>query len=109
MLRSLTSIRPRGLPRQPRLAQGRERNPLVEHMETVALDLVEEGLINRRHHQPRSLRSAVADRETREGHAIHFSCTDHLLAHQCLERGGKASVENVAVGYAMLRQLVLRE
>src|SRR4051812_23530861 len=52
-----------GLPRNPQLAQRRERDALREHVEAVAADLVQQRAVDRRHHQARPLRLAVFTRQ----------------------------------------------
>src|SRR5712691_8900333 len=54
-----------GPPRDPELADRRERGALLEHLEAVAGDLVEQRPVDRRHHEARSLCVPVLRRQER--------------------------------------------
>src|SRR5689334_793981 len=60
-----------GLPRQPELAQRRERDALVQDVEVVARDLVEQGAVDRGHHQAGPLGASVFFRQQGQGLVVH--------------------------------------
>src|SRR5215470_4107576 len=55
-----TLVRPRRLPCEPGLREWRQRDALVEDAIAVALDLVEQAPIDRRHDEPRTLGTTIA-------------------------------------------------
>src|SRR5215469_12257065 len=101
------SIRPRGLPREPRLGERGERNALLEHAEAVALDLFEEPSINRGHDQSGPLRAPIDARERAKRAGVPRSGTCDLMRHQRGERGGRAPVEDIAGRHAEPIKLIL--
>src|SRR5688572_516862 len=104
----LLSLDP-GLPGNPQLAHRRERNALRQHAAAVAPDLLEQGLVDRRHDDAGALRAAVLRGQLLEGGAVIVLRALDLERHQPLEIVGFAPLQDVGLAHAVARQLVERE
>src|SRR5688572_7943492 len=87
-----------GAPSEPELADRRERNALIQHAEVVAPDLLEQGVINGRHDEARTLRALVLGGQGRKSLAIVLFRAIRLRAHERHERRRMPRVQNVFVG-----------
>ncbi len=76
------------LPRQPQLAQGRERDSLVQHLELVPLDFPQQGPVDAGHHQAGFLCPPLFVREQGQGLVIEAMGAFGLEAHQRRETVG---------------------
>src|SRR5439155_4076111 len=103
------SICPRCLPRDPRLAKRRQRDPAVEDQEVVALDLGEQRLVDRPGDQPRPLRAPVTRGQRRECPRVEAARKLDLVRHQGFETRAGAAREQILRLDAEARQFVLRQ
>lgn len=84
-----------GLPGQPQLAHGRQRNALVQHLPVVALDFVEQRMVDGRHHQPGPLGAPVRLGQGLHRLAVQPAGALGLKAHQRAEAFGMDAVEDI--------------
>src|SRR3954463_1490907 len=88
------------LPRDPELAQRRERDAPVEHLEAVGADLAQERAVDRRHDEARALVAAVLGRELRLGLRVISIGALGLELHEAAEAVARAPREDVLGAHA---------
>src|SRR6266566_4013114 len=104
--RALTSgflVRPRGFPRDPCLTQRRQADAAIEHAVTAAGDLLEQSAVDARHHEARTLCTAILRRQRSERFGVGFARTLDLKTHQCLKGRGHAPRKNIGCADAETR------
>src|SRR3954471_23695854 len=105
-MRRLTSGRDPCLPRDPQLAQRRERDALMQHLEAVAADLGEQRAIDRRHDESRALALAIGLGQLRVRLLVVALRTRRLERHQSLECLAAFEREDVFGGEPELREVL---
>src|SRR5512133_2798793 len=98
-----------GFPRQPQLADRRQRDPVLQNVIPVILDFCQERAVNGSHDQPRPLRSPVFPGQQRKRFVIDLLCAPGLECHQLFEVLAVAGIEQVGGAHIELLQLVDRE
>ena len=70
------------LPRQPQLAQGRERDALVQHLKARGFDFAQQGAVDAGHHEAGFLSAAVGRRQQGQGFVVQSVGAVGLELHQ---------------------------
>src|SRR3989344_4852532 len=97
------------LPRQPELAQRREADALVQHLEVLVLDLAQQGAVDVGHHQAGLLGAAVGIGQQGEGLVVQAVRTLGLKAHQRGEAVGIRALQDLVCLHVELLQFADRQ
>src|SRR5579864_849374 len=98
-----------GLPRDPELADRRERRALHQDAVAVARDLAEQRAVDRGHHQPGTLRAAVLGRQQGERFVVAARGAFRLEADETREVFGMARIQDIGRGDVETPEFVHRD